>query len=81
MRDNEYTARITSGPQGKGYDIVEMVTGPEETVRCTMHVQHYDGRITWADSWGLVPTFEQLGIVQAVNRGPNTYGHVDCYFR
>lgn len=78
LTDNPYTARITPG--GRGYDIVEMVVGPSEDVRNTLHVRHYDGMVTWSSDWAHVHDLIAAGVCGAVHRGPETYGHVDVYF-
>ena len=74
MTDNPYTARITSGPSGSGYDVVEFVTGPNEDVENTVRVLHYDGRVIWADKPNELGRLEVAGIRRGCN--PAEYFYV-----
>jgi len=78
--DNPYTARIT--PKGRSYDRVEFVTGPDETVFVSCNVEHYDGRISWADDWAKLEDLERAGVCGHTfqNGHGNPYGQNVTWF-
>ena len=65
-------------PRGNGSDAVTF-TREGETL-CTIHVRGYDGLVTWADKWEIVPDLVADGQLASVCRGPATYNHVDVYW-
>lgn len=72
-----YVASITDRPGLGSGEVVMKLDG--QTV-CTMHVNNYDGRVTWCDRWEIIPDLVADGQLTSKCLGPNTYNHVDVYF-
>jgi hypothetical protein len=80
QRDNPYTARIAYG--GPGFDVVELVTGPAETIANVLHVRHHDGFVSYCRDWAHATTELVRAGVVGVKHGPaGTYGHTDLIYQ
>lgn len=74
-----YTIRVESGPHHSRADRVFVTAGPSNRPVVTLNVRHYDGQVSWASDWGVIPDLQAAGIIRYEHLGPGTYGHTNCY--